>query len=217
MPLDNVVFWIFAPLSVATAIGMIAVRNSVHAALFLVVNLFTVAVMFLLLDAPFLFAVQIIVYAGAIMVLFLFVIMLLGVDRGDPLGERLFGQRTIAAILGVAVVAELGTAIRAGVGLATRAPDGFEAANPGGNPAALAEVLFRDYLVPFEVTSILLIVAAVAAMVLALRRSRAVTQREIEAHAGDDLEAYGMAPPGAPPSMRAASSRSGSGAEGEAR
>ena len=214
MPLDNVVFWIFAPLSVATAIGMIAVRNSVHAALFLVVNLFTVAVMFLLLDAPFLFAVQIIVYAGAIMVLFLFVIMLLGVDRGDPLGDRLFGQRTMAAILGVAIVAELGTAIRASIGLATRAPGGFEAANPGGNPAALAEVLFRDYLVPFEVTSILLIVAAVAAMVLALRRSRAVTQRELEAHAGDDLEAYGMAPPGAPASMRAASPRSGSGATG---
>ncbi len=148
VPLDNVVFWIFAPLSVATAIGMIAVRNSVHAALFLVVNLFTVAVMFLLLDAPFLFAVQIIVYAGAIMVLFLFVIMLLGVDRGDPVGDRLFGQRTIAAILGVAIVAELGTAIRASIGLATRAPGGFDAANPGGNPAALAEVLFRDYLVP---------------------------------------------------------------------
>jgi NADH-quinone oxidoreductase subunit J len=202
VPLDNVVFWVFAPLSVATAIGMIVVRNAVHAALFLVVNFFTIAVMFLLLDAPFLFAVQIVVYAGAIMVLFLFVIMLLGVDRGDEAGERLFGQRTTAVILAVAIVAELATAIRAGIGFATRAPEGFEAANPGGNPAALADVLFRDYFFPFEVTSILLIVAAVAAMVLALRRSRAITQREIEAHAGDDLEAYGMTAPGAPGSMR---------------
>ena len=199
MPLDNVVFWVFAPLSVATAIGMIVVRNAVHAALFLVVNFFTIAVMYLLLDAPFLFAVQIVVYAGAIMVLFLFVIMLLGVDRGEEPTERLFGQRTTAVILAVAVVAELATAIRAGVGFATRAPEGFDAVNPGGNPAALADVLFRDYFFPFEVTSVLLIVAAVAAMVLALRRTKAITQREVAAHAGDDLEAYAMAPPGGLP------------------
>jgi NADH-quinone oxidoreductase subunit J len=199
VPLDNVVFWVFAPLSVATAIGMIVVRNAVHAALFLVVNFFTIAVMYLLLDAPFLFAVQIVVYAGAIMVLFLFVIMLLGVDRGEDPAERLFGQRTMAVILAVAVVAELGTAIRAGVGFATRAPEGFDAVNPGGNPSALAEVLFRDYFFPFEVTSVLLIVAAVAAMVLALRRTKAITQREVSAHAGDDLEAYAMAPPGGLP------------------
>jgi NADH-quinone oxidoreductase subunit J len=202
VPLDNVVFWVFAPLSVATAIGMIVVRNAVHAALFLVVNFFTIAVMYLLLDAPFLFAVQIVVYAGAIMVLFLFVIMLLGVDRGDPRGDRLFGQRTTAVILAVAIVAELGTAIQAGIGFATRAPTGFEAANEGGNPQALAEVLFRDYFFPFEVTSVLLIVAAVAAMVVALRRSRSITRRELAEHADDDLEAYAMAPPGAPGRMR---------------
>ena len=81
MPLDLVVFWVVAPISVASAIAMLLQRNAVHAALFLVVNFFSLAVFFLMLDAPFLFAVQIIVYAGAIMVLFLFVIMLLGVDR----------------------------------------------------------------------------------------------------------------------------------------
>jgi NADH-quinone oxidoreductase subunit J len=207
VPLDNVVFWVFAPLSVATAVGMIVVRNAVHAALFLVVNFFTIAVMYLLLDAPFLFAVQIVVYAGAIMVLFLFVIMLLGVDRGEDPTERLFGQRTTAVILAVAVVAELGTAIRAGVGVATRAPEGFDAVNPGGNPSALADVLFRDYFFPFEVTSVLLIVAAVAAMVLALRRTKAITQREVAAHAGDDLEAYAMAPPGGLPGSTRGSAR----------
>jgi NADH-quinone oxidoreductase subunit J len=202
VPLDNVVFWVFAPLSVATAVGMIVVRNAVHAALFLVVNFFTIAVMYLLLDAPFLFAVQIVVYAGAIMVLFLFVIMLLGVDRGEDPTERLFGQRTTAVILAIAVVAELGTAIRAGVGFATRAPEGFD-----GNPSALADVLFRDYFFPFEVTSVLLIVAAVAAMVLALRRTKAITQREVAAHAGDDLEAYAMAPPGGLPGSTRGSAR----------
>ena len=202
MPLDNVVFWVFAPLSVATGIGMIAVRSAVHAALFLVVNFFTIAVMYLLLDAPFLFAVQIVVYAGAIMVLFLFVIMLLGVDRGDARAERLFGQRTTAVIVAAAIVVELAAAIRAGVGFATRAPEGFDAVNADGNPSALAEVLFRDYFFPFEVTSILLIVAAVAAMVLALRRSKALTQREIDRHADDDLGALAMAPPEAPEPMR---------------
>src|SRR3990172_12361481 len=79
---------------------MLAQRNAVHAALFLIVNLFTLAVFFLLLDAPFLFAVQIIVYAGAIMVLFLFVIMLLGVDREEQLVEHLKGQRPLAVLLG---------------------------------------------------------------------------------------------------------------------
>ncbi|MFI5392446.1 MAG: NADH-quinone oxidoreductase subunit J, partial [Myxococcota bacterium] len=101
MPLDNIVFWVFAPVSVASAIAMLVMRNAVHAALFLIVNFFTIAVMYLLLDAPFLFAVQIIVYAGAIMVLFLFVIMLLGIDRGDDVHEPLIGQRPLAVILAV--------------------------------------------------------------------------------------------------------------------
>jgi len=180
VPLDNVVFWVFAPISIASAIGMLVMRNAVHAALFLVVNLFCVAVMYLLLDAPFLFAVQIIVYAGAIMVLFLFVIMLLGVDRGDDLRERLLAQRPLAILLAIAFIAEIFVAVRAGIGFATKAPDGFDAVNEGGNARALAEVLFRDYFLPFEITSILLIIAAIAAMVLAQRRARVITQAELE-------------------------------------
>lgn len=168
MPLDNLVFWVFAPISIGSAIAMLLQRNAVHAALFLVVNFFTIAVFYLVLGAPFLFAVQIIVYAGAIMVLFLFVIMLLGVDRHESLVERLRGQRPLAVLLGVGFVAELVLAIRAGVGFAAKVPAGF-AANEGGNPQALSEVLFRSYFFPFEVTSVLLIVAAIAAMVLARR------------------------------------------------
>jgi NADH-quinone oxidoreductase subunit J len=184
VPLDNVVFWVFAPVSVGSAIAMLFQRNAVHAALFLVVNFFTIAVFYLVLGAPFLFAVQIIVYAGAIMVLFLFVIMLLGVDREESLIERLRGQRTIAIALGTGIVLELVFAIRAGVGFATRAPVDFdEVANRGGNAVALSRVLFRTYFFPFEVTSVLLIIAAVAVMVLAPRQRPAITRAEQDANA----------------------------------
>jgi len=180
MALDNVVFWVFAPISIGSAIGMLVMRNAVHAALFLVVNLFCLAVMYLLLDAPFLFAVQIIVYAGAIMVLFLFVIMLLGVDRGEDLRDPLLGQRPLAIVLAVAFVIEITVAVRAGIGFATKAPEGFDLVNANGNTQALAEVLFRDYFLPFEITSILLIIAAIAAMVLAQRKAPSVSQAELE-------------------------------------
>ena len=190
MPLDQVVFWVFAPISVGSAIAMLLQRNAVHAALFLVVNFFTIAVFYLVLGASFLFAVQIIVYAGAIMVLFLFVIMLLGVDREESLVERLRGQRVIAITLGVGIALELIVAIRAGIGFATKAPANFDqVANEGGNAEALSQVLFRDYFFPFEVTSILLIVAAIAAMVLAQRKARAVTQAELEALDGREVTA----------------------------
>jgi NADH-quinone oxidoreductase subunit J len=181
VPLDNVVFWVFGPIAVGSGIAMLLMRNAVHAALLLIVNFFCLAVMYLLLDAPFLFAVQIIVYAGAIMVLFLFVIMLLGVDREEDLRERLIAQRPVAIALGLAVAVEISLAIRAGVGLATKAPAGFDAVNAGGNTQALARVLFTKYLLPFELTSVLLIVAAIAAMVLAQRKAKAVTQAEIDA------------------------------------
>jgi len=192
VPLDNVVFWVFAPVAVAAAIGMLVTRSVVYAALFLVVNFGCIAVMYLVLDAAFLFAVQIIVYAGAIMVLFLFVIMLLGVDRIDVRSERLWLQRPIAIVLAIGFVLEVGAAVRAGVGFATHAPVGFDALQPAGNTQAVAEVLFRDYFFPFEATSILLIVAAIAAMVLAQRKVRAITQaelgEELEDEAADDVE-----------------------------
>ena len=180
---DVLVFWVFAPLSIASAVGMLVVRNAVHAALFLVVNFFCLSVFYLLLDAPFLFAVQIIVYAGAIMVLFLFVIMLLGVDRGERVRDRLVAQRGLALILAVAFVVELAVALRAGIGFQALAPAGFDAVNEPGNAEAIAKVLFKDYFFPFEVTSILLIIAAIAAMVLAQRKARVITQAEIDAGA----------------------------------
>jgi len=178
---DWIVFWVVAPISVASAIAMVVARNAVHSALLLIVNFFTLAVFFLILGSPFLFVVQIIVYAGAIMVLFLFVIMLLGVERSEDLRERLIAQRPLAIALGVGFAAEVFFAVRAAVGLGTKAPADFATVNRPGNPQALARVLFRSSFVPFEATSILLIVAAVATMVLATRGGRAVTQAEISA------------------------------------
>src|ERR1043166_6783764 len=105
-----------APISVISAAAMILARNAVHSALLLIVNFFTLAVFFLILGAPFLFVVQIIVYAGAIMVLFLFVIMLLGVDRRVTLTDRLKAQRWLALLLGAGLVAEGGVAARLGGG-----------------------------------------------------------------------------------------------------
>jgi NADH-quinone oxidoreductase subunit J len=188
VPLDDVVFWVFAPIAIAAAVGMLVTRSVVYAALFLVVNFGCIAVMYLVLDAAFLFAVQIIVYAGAIMVLFLFVIMLLGVDRIDVRSERLWLQRPIAIVLAVGFVVEVATALRAGIGFATHAPEGFDLLQPAGNTQAVAEVLFRDYFFPFEATSILLIVAAIAAMVLAQRKVRAVTQAELGEELADGSE-----------------------------
>ena len=180
MHADLILFWVFAPISVASGIWMLLMRNAVHAALFLIVNFFCLAIFYLILGAPFLFAVQIIVYAGAIMVLFLFVIMLLGVDRTEDLRERrLPFQRPAAILLGVAFVAEVFFAVRAGIGFSRHVPGGFALVNRGGNVQALARVLFTRYFFPFEVTSILLIIAAIAAMILAQRKAPAITQAEI--------------------------------------
>jgi NADH-quinone oxidoreductase subunit J len=167
---DVLVFWIAGPISVLSAGAMILARNAVHAALFLIVNFFTLAVFFLTLGSPFLFVVQIIVYAGAIMVLFLFVIMLIGPASEVPLAERLRGQRWLALALGIALVVEVFLAVRLGVGLSRGALPDFAAVNEGGNVQALARVLFNQYFFPFEVTSILLIVAAIGAMLHGRRR-----------------------------------------------
>jgi NADH-quinone oxidoreductase subunit J len=154
---------------------MLLQRNAVHSALFLILNQFTLAVMFAVLGAHFLAAAQVIVYAGAIMVLFLFVIMFLGVDRREALVEPIRGQRGLAIGLGTLLIAVVFVAIRLGVGLAS-APSPA----PGGdNVEAVGRTLFTKYVFPFEVTSILLIVAAIAAMVLARRSARGVPDTEV--------------------------------------
>ena len=177
--IELAVFVVAGGAALVGALGVVLTRNAVHAAIMLVLTLFGVAVLFVAQDAHFLAAVQVIVYAGAIVVLFLFVIMLLGVDRHESLVERIRGQRAIGITLGVGIVLELIFAIRAGIGFATKAPANFdETVNRGGNAAALSRVLFREYFFPFEVTSILLIIAAVAVMVLAARPRTAATSTD---------------------------------------
>jgi NADH-quinone oxidoreductase subunit J len=178
---DGYVFWVMAPISVLSAGAMVLARSAVHAALLLIVNFFTLAVFFLILGSPFLFVVQIIVYAGAIMVLFLFVIMLLGVDQAVPLTDRIRGQRWIALVLGLGVAVEIGSAIRFGVGFSRGKLPPLP--NQGGNVKALADLLFNSYFFPFEVTSVLLIVAAIGAM---LHGSRRIADEET-IDAPDDL------------------------------
>ena len=168
-------FWILAPVMVIAALGILFVRKAVHAALLLAVVMISLAVLYAVLEAPFLFAVQIIVYTGAILMLFLFVLMLVGVDASDSVVETIKGQRLLAAatglLLAVLLVAGITqTTLGATVGLAE--------ANAEGNIQGLANVLFSKWVLAFEVTSALLITAAVGAMVLAHRER--LTPRETQ-------------------------------------
>lgn len=159
-------FWICAPLMVLGAIGLVTMRRAVHAAMCLAGVMVLLAVLYASLDAPFLFAVQIIVYTGAILMLFLFVMMLVGVDAPDSMVETIKGQRPMAIVGGIGV---LGLLVFAIGGAVTGAPAGLAAANSanGGNVQGLAALVFGRYVFVFELTSALLITAAVGAMVLA--------------------------------------------------
>ena len=165
MTLDLALFLFLALTAIAAALGMLLSRNAVYSALYLVLNFVTVAVFYLLLGAPFIAMVQITVYAGAIMVLFLFVIMLLGTES-IPESEVLPWQKPLAIGLAVALAAE------ATILLITKArPTGnilapADAVNTMDNLRLLGVALFDQYLLPFEVTSILLLVAMVGAIVL---------------------------------------------------
>jgi NADH-quinone oxidoreductase subunit J len=175
---EAVTFWIVAPLVVLAALGMILVRSAVHSALLLAAVMLGLAVFYALEDAPFLAAVQIIVYTGAVMMLFLFVLMLVGVDASDSLVETIRGQRVAAMLAGVAFASAAIVAVWAALGNVRTV--GLASANADGNPLGLAKLIFRDYVFPFEVTSALLITAALGAMVLA-HRERVVprlSQRE---------------------------------------
>jgi len=161
-----IAFWVLAPVMVIAALGLLFVRKAVHAALLLAVVMISLAVLYAVLDAPFLFAVQIIVYTGAILMLFLFVLMLVGVDASDSVVETIKGQRVLAVLfglgLGLVLVLALG---QMSLGVVV----GLDQANGGGNIQALADIMFSHYVFAFETTSALLITAAMGAMVLAHR------------------------------------------------
>ncbi|MGY1665447.1 NADH-quinone oxidoreductase subunit J [Geodermatophilus sp. SYSU D00696] len=162
---EAVVFWVLGPVALAGALGMVFSRNAVHSALWLVNTMLALGVFYVVQSAPFLGAVQIIVYTGAIMILFLFVLMMVGRDSSDSVVETLRGQRVAATVLGVGFAGLVG----AGIARATQDTrvEGLGDAGGTGNIQTIAEVLFTRYLLAFEVTSALLITAAVGAMVLA--------------------------------------------------
>jgi len=165
-------FWILGSIAVIGALGMVLARNAVHSALWLVVTMLCLGFLYVVNSAPFLGMVQIIVYTGAIMMLFLFVLMLAGRDASDSLIETLRGQRVAAILLGVGFAVLVGTGLARALGDVPAA--GLPSTNADGNVPGIAALLFTRYVFAFEVTSALLITAAVGAMVLAhVERSKA--------------------------------------------
>lgn len=164
---DSVTFSVAAAVCLFGALGVVGFRNPVHNALSLVATLFGIAVLFIAEGAYFLAAIQVIVYAGAIVVLFLFVIMLLGVDRAENLvAERKFSAIALALILGVGTGALVYTAYRTGLSNPTGQPSSMAKLDPSNDLQVLGRAIFTDYVLAFEITSILLTVAVIGAVVL---------------------------------------------------
>ena len=175
---EQALFWTCAVLAVVGAIGMIVSRKAVHSALFVAMTMVNLAILYVSLQAPFLGMIQIIVYTGAVMMLFLFVLMLVGVDSAQSLVETIRGQRIAAILAGLG----FGVLLIAGIGsMATSGFTGLDEANRAGNVEGLAELIFTRNLWAFELTSALLITAALGAMVLAHRErlEPRKTQREM--------------------------------------
>jgi NADH-quinone oxidoreductase subunit J len=177
---QETVYWILAIVSVTAAVAMILVRRAVHCAIMLAVVMLCLATMYAMLGAPFLAFVQIIVYTGAVLMLFLFVLMLIGISSSDSIVEKIKGQRQAAglAAIGLFVLLILGIGHAA---LGPAVPQG--AANGTNNLTGIATLIFTTYVFPFEATGALLITAALGAMVLAHRERTTPrpTQRELAA------------------------------------
>jgi NADH-quinone oxidoreductase subunit J len=168
---EEVLFFGAALGTLGGAVGVIALRNPFYGVLALIVHLFSLAVLFLLLSAAFLAAAQVVVYAGAVMVLYVFVVAYVG-GTGESAWEPIPGQRFLALLLGAAIFIELAIAVLASslLALGTGGPDvkaGF------GDPAEIGTLLLEKFLIPFEASSILLLLAAVGAVVLAGRKREA--------------------------------------------
>jgi NADH-quinone oxidoreductase subunit J len=191
----KVAFWILATIAVSAAVAMILVRQAVHCALMLAVVMLSLALLYAIQGAPFLAAVQVIVYTGAVLMLFLFVMMLIGVSSADSLVETIRGQRVWAGLGGGAFLVLLIVGIgHAAIGNA--APQ--TAANSTGNLSGLATLIFTTYVFPFEATSALLITAALGAMVLAHRERTTPkpTQRELARRKVESGQVAPEPPPG---------------------
>jgi NADH-quinone oxidoreductase subunit J len=177
---EESLFWILFVAAVSAALAMILVRRAVHCAIMLAIVMLCLAAMYAMQGAPFLAFVQIIVYTGAVLMLFLFVLMLIGISSSDSITETIKGQRLATGLLAIGLLVLLALGIgHAAIGPAPAAT----AANGTDNLTGLAQLIFTTYVFPFEVTGALLITAAVGAMVLAHRErtSPKPTQRELAA------------------------------------
>jgi NADH-quinone oxidoreductase subunit J len=176
-------FWVLAPIAVVAALGMVIAKNAVHCALFLAGVMMSLAGLYALQDAPFLAAVQVIVYTGAILMLFLFVLMLVGRESSDSVVEVLRGQRLMATLLGIGLAGLIAGGLTRALSSVTPAAELDPATPQGGGAGGLGRLIFTDYLFPFELTSALLITAALGAMVLAFSDRHAKggkrTQKEL--------------------------------------
>jgi NADH-quinone oxidoreductase subunit J len=175
---QSTTFWLLAVISVAGALGVVFARKAVHCAVLLAAVMLSLAVLYALAGAPFLAFVQVIVYTGAVLMLFLFVLMIVGVTSADSVVETIRGQRLAAGLGGIGLLVLLGLIVgKAVIGPAAKASSNLGASNVGG----LASLIFTKYVFPFEVTSALLITAALGAMVLAHREptSPKPTQRDL--------------------------------------
>jgi len=162
---ETVAFWVLGPLAAIAAVAMVLARKAVHSALFLAAVMLCLAGLYAMQEAPFLAAAQVIVYTGAVLMLFLFVLMLVGVDSSDSLVETLRGQRVAAVLVGAGFALLVTTAVYRATSDITAA--GLAAAQPDGNVEGLARLLYTKYVFAFELTAALLITAALGAMVLA--------------------------------------------------
>jgi NADH-quinone oxidoreductase subunit J len=166
--MEEVLFFVAAIGALGGAMGVVAVRNPFYGVLALVIHLFSLAVLFLLLSAAFIAAAQVVVYAGAVIVLYLFVAAYVGGDQ-EPAWEPIPGQRLLAPLLGAAIFVELAIAVL-GSSLLALGTDGPDVKAGFGDPAEIGHLLLEKFLLPFEVASILLLLAAVGAVVLAGQR-----------------------------------------------
>jgi NADH-quinone oxidoreductase subunit J len=175
---EAVLFWVLGTVAVLGAIGVVSAPKAVYSAMFLATTMIVLAIFYIAQGALFLGVVQVVVYTGAVMMLFLFVLMLIGVDSSESLVETIRGQRVAAIVVGLG----FGVLIIAGVGsVSVNGYTGLAEANAGGNVQGLAVLIFTKYLWAFELTGALLITAALGAMVLAHRErfERRKTQREL--------------------------------------
>jgi NADH-quinone oxidoreductase subunit J len=168
--IETTLFWILAPATVACAVLVIVLRNAVGSAIFLIITFLLSAGIYILLEAPFIAAIQVLVYAGAIMVLFLFVIMLLNLEKEPKAAGRFQLNKTVGVLLGIILLAQLGI-----VFLSLLTPVQPQTGVPAsvqvkmGATESIARLLFTDYLLPFEIASLLLLAAIVGSVILAKR------------------------------------------------